>query len=68
LIEEAKSLANEGGFAVALETDEGEYKPALYPSAPVCKIVAEFYEKLSTAEHQIRKDLQSGPFTRRGIS
>ena len=63
LIGSATTLANEGGFEVAQETDEGDYPPGGFPSDRVCKIVDEFYETMLKAEKQIRNDLRNGSFS-----
>lgn len=68
LLEAAKCLANEGGYEVAQESNQGDYEPGCYPSATVCKIVDKFYENLRNAEERIYKDLEHGSFSSTRLS
>lgn len=59
-IKSARSEANQGSFAVGMDTPEGEYAPGQYPGQEVKTYVDAFWARIEEARNQIRKDLDNG--------
>ena len=62
LIERARSIANQGTFAVGEDTRGVSYKPNETPGADVCKLADNFWEVMTEAKNLIRSEIKTGTF------
>ncbi|MDO5631710.1 MAG: hypothetical protein Q4G22_07720 [Paracoccus sp. (in: a-proteobacteria)] len=61
-LERAQETATEGVFMTAVETGGEDYDQDLIPGDQVRQTVDKFYDLLSQADEEIRRDLENGSF------